>query len=906
MPQTRARKRKASVGSETSSNQTEQCQQVVKENTVKDKPQQCSFGSFMDSDCHRNLKPEIKLLSNLSDTEQTVLKMRAEIPTYDISVTNICRYHELHFGEYFERRQTKCCNILDRHVYSGTTARKVNGQHSISLEMAINLQNQNLNVIPGWKLCRNCYSEILSSIKTDSSDCLTEDSEGDIEYANITSTEEKRAVVNERLGAFGISPVKTHGKSKKSQAASAMKKIQQSVEIQLEDVAEILQSPELRSPDISSSKDLQDKASDFDSLLEMMKDKLSSNIKTREQIQLMTIAPCSWSRKKISEYFNVSEYVVREARSLVEQHGILAIPDKKQGHSLPDEVVQSVRLFYEDDEFSRQMPGGKDFVSIGKKIHVQKRLLLCNLKELYVAYKDKYPMHKIGLSKFCELRPKWCVPVSSSGSHSVCVCTHHQNTKLMVDGFCSAVNTHLKRRAKESEDSTPVTLYSVTYKDLMEKVVCDTTSLECMVHRCENCPGFEALEEYVTTKMNELEIDEEIRYSQWESVDRTMLQRHSTPVEDFIELLVYSIDNLTTHSFIAKSQAQYLKKRKEELGESECIILLDFAENYSFVVQDAIQGYHWNKDQFTLHPCVIYYRRHNELQHISLCIISDDLNHDVPFVYELLRLVTNLIKENLPETKQIEYFNDGCAGHYKTYKNFLNLCHHKSDFNIDAFWSFFATSHGKSPCDGIGGTVKRTILRASLQRPIDNQILTFEAAKFFCQNEISEKITFIVIEKGDMVAVREMQNARFRLGQTVPGTRSCHYFRPTSQYTIEAKQLSTDNNILIHHSFKAMPEPSCEPQQNDYVTCLFDGFWWLALVKSVNCEEKDLTCNFMHPHGPSNKFHWPQSDDCAYVPFSKVIMKVSTPKSSNNGRQYFLQKDEIEKTQNFFKTLTSK
>ena len=254
MPQTRARKRKASVGSETSSNQTEQCQQVVKEITVKDKPQQCSFGSFMDSDCHRNLKPEIKLLSNLSDTEQTVLKMRAEIPTYDISVTNICRYHELHFGEYFERRQTKCCNILDRHVYSGTTARKVNGQHSISLEMAINLQNQNLNVIPGWKLCRNCYSEILSSIKTDSSDCLTEDSEGDIEYANITSTEEKRAVVNERLGAFGISPVKTHGKSKKSQAASAMKKIQQSVEIQLEDVAEILQSPELQSPDISSSK----------------------------------------------------------------------------------------------------------------------------------------------------------------------------------------------------------------------------------------------------------------------------------------------------------------------------------------------------------------------------------------------------------------------------------------------------------------------------------------------------------------------------------------------------------------------------------------------------------------------------------------------------------------------------
>ena len=43
---------------------------------------------------------------------------------------------------------------------------------------------------------------MISSIKTDSSDCLTEDSEGDIEYTNITPTEEKRAIVNERLGAF--------------------------------------------------------------------------------------------------------------------------------------------------------------------------------------------------------------------------------------------------------------------------------------------------------------------------------------------------------------------------------------------------------------------------------------------------------------------------------------------------------------------------------------------------------------------------------------------------------------------------------------------------------------------------------------------------------------------------------
>ena len=92
---------------------------------------------------------------------------------------------------------------------------------------------------------------------------------------------------------------------------------------------------------------------------------------------------------------------------MVEEKGILAIPEAKRGRSISQEVEDSVKLFYEDDEYSRLMPGAKDYVSVGSNVHKQKRLLLCNLKELYQAYKEKFPDHKIGLSKFCQLRPKW-------------------------------------------------------------------------------------------------------------------------------------------------------------------------------------------------------------------------------------------------------------------------------------------------------------------------------------------------------------------------------------------------------------------------------------------------------------------------------------------------------------------
>jgi hypothetical protein len=60
--------------------------------------------------------------------------------------------------------------------------------------------------------------------------------------------------------------------------------------------------------------------------------------------------------------------------------------------------------------------------------------VLCNLKEAYTNFKEKYPNLEVGFSKFSELRPKQCVLAGSSGTHSVCVCTTHQNMKLMFVG----------------------------------------------------------------------------------------------------------------------------------------------------------------------------------------------------------------------------------------------------------------------------------------------------------------------------------------------------------------------------------------------------------------------------------------------------------------------------------------
>ena len=58
---------------------------------------------------------------------------------------------------------------------------------------------------------------------------------------------------------------------------------------------------------------------------------------------------------------------------------------------------------------------------------------LCNLQELYTAFKEKHSNVNTGFSKFFAFRPKWCVLVGSKMTHSVCVCSAHQNVVLLVD-----------------------------------------------------------------------------------------------------------------------------------------------------------------------------------------------------------------------------------------------------------------------------------------------------------------------------------------------------------------------------------------------------------------------------------------------------------------------------------------
>ena len=72
----------------------------------------------------------------------------------------------------------------------------------------------------------------------------------------------------------------------------------------------------------------------------------------------------------------------------------------------------------------------------------------------------------------------------------MCVCSIHQNAILLVDAID----------------------WDYTYKDLIQKVVCNPENKDCRMHRCASCPGTAALEKFVSDELSHPDMDENMHY----------------------------------------------------------------------------------------------------------------------------------------------------------------------------------------------------------------------------------------------------------------------------------------------------------------------------------------------------------------------------------------------------------
>jgi hypothetical protein len=255
--------------------------------------------------------------------------------------------------------------------------------------------------------------------------------------------------------------------------------------------------------------------SDFEEIMQQFKTKYDATNSNDEKYLILTSMPQSWSAYRIVKEFGCSLNMANKSKQLAEEKGIMTKPTLKLSKKkLPDSVVKLVKDFYYDEDCTRECAGKKECRTVyedGNKVVKQQRLMINNINEAYVLFKERYLIVKVGISKFAELRPKEVVlTMDRGGVHFVCVCEKHQNFKLMFDPL------------KKLNVFTP----AMSYKEFIQSVLCGVPTEKCYFNPCENCPNISNVENVLQTKLTEQIIDD-LEIKQWISVNGNFLFRNT-------------------------------------------------------------------------------------------------------------------------------------------------------------------------------------------------------------------------------------------------------------------------------------------------------------------------------------------------------------------------------------------
>ncbi|CAF1510324.1 unnamed protein product [Adineta ricciae] len=651
----------------------------------------------------------------------------------------------------------------------------------LNTHIILNSEWASVTMQAGDKVCQTCFNTLSDLMKTclDTEQVLVETPEAHNSELRTINTQLKKDSAKEEVNrvfqALKMETIRDDRRIKqiRNQIDDVYRHLQNLCDV-LEDNDPQLHLPNPHSLEINESNDL------LNGLKELYKQSSEE-----EQTRLMTIAPLSWGRVMLSKWFGCTDHHGRQALLLREEKNVLAFPEYSRGNKFLDQVIIDLIVeFYLQDGISRMSSNTKDVIKIKTEL-VTLRFMEMTVSEALRKFYEDYPMIKVGKSSFFSLRPR---QVKLHCPHDTCMCHVHENMSLALQAY----NKYVQRKS-----SGYPRLEKITLSNLIDSVVCDQPNDNCFLNCCSRCnrrlPSSILQQHFII-----VDEDDEWTWSIWKTTNKKVDLHH---IHGSIMSLLGEIDGqwkkFLTHSYFNREQRSYINNlRLLSSDTSYATVQIDFAENYTIIRQREVQAAHWNNVQvtiFTVHIKV-------GTTHKNMAIVSDYMRHDTAFVYCAQRIIVDFLKKHYPQITKISYISDGAPSHFKNHSNMINLIHHRSDFNIEASWSFSASGHGKGPSDGIGATLKSGTNRSILS---SGTILSSAEDFFNFTKKINDEAALLKNSNGPPINVYYLNSItienvnetllsdRFKqLNGRIEDIRQVHQFDPKDEFTIFCRKTS--------------------------------------------------------------------------------------------------------------------
>lgn len=386
-------------------------------------------------------------------------------------------------------------------------------------------------------------------------------------------------------------------------------------------------------------------------------------------------------------------------------------PKKEVRRCLSKEVEDACIAFMKREDNSRMMPGKADAKKTDEGKKEQSVVLTDYLHNLHLKFLAEHPELKVSLSTFCRLRPK-NVLLANFISRNAWLCLKHQNMALKINAARKEGMTSLNRNP-----------------DLL------LDKMETLEEALDDLPP--SLEYKTWKRVAIKEGDKDVHKMRVVDIRATK--------EEFISVMMKEANEFCDHVKRVKAQYQELRNLKQNLPVHECIIQMDFAENFSCRSMDEVQTAYWNQTSVTLHPSVVYFSEDGSLKHKSVVVVSDDMHHSPGTVLAFLDDLMPKVCEIDPAMKKVHYWTDSPSSQYRNSFIFDTLARHEELYGMTSTWNYFESGHGKGPYDGLGGTTKRLADEAIKQ----GKAVIQDARDFYrwcITSSLTPKVDFLFVE----------------------------------------------------------------------------------------------------------------------------------------------------------------
>ena len=517
--------------------------------------------------------------------------------------------------------------------------------------------------------------------------------------------------------------------------------------------------------------------------------------------------------RKFDKVEKLASGIKKKYKSLRAAHRSLGCLTWKRWHSIckPKKVLHIERRITEKEkqEIVDLFESNEVSVTLPFKRYAKKKFMVVTVCEAYQKYirmkKEQSKANNIkgvrilSISSFYKLRPKHvkpkrCLPLNQ------CTCGSCANFGLQRS--CLIANG-VKGITKKS--STAACSFLCPSKNLNEETKFDlsTYKRECLYMECTTCTPGNYAKKIIEANPG-IDWNKQVTWHKWKTIKKTVNNKECTGFErvpiqctlgELVETYTHESRQMPLHLLNNEWQRSMYCKQRDRLMPGDVQMVIDYAKNYSHVVQDEPQSAHWDRKQSTLHPLALTFPCPEigctDTVTDEVVCITPDLNHDRHAVEAFIEKTVQMLKQCKVPVHQVYEWSDNCSGQYKSRFAFELI----SQSKYPRMRNFYGENHGKSAADGIIGRLKMqvdsdvkvgTIINDSLE--LFKYLEDKNTAKFaykpgYCQHYRKHYFHFPTIDRPDNVRSKEVKK--------LAGIKKIHSVRTTGiDGTVEVRSLS--------------------------------------------------------------------------------------------------------------------